>query len=135
MCAQLNGDDISDLQVENINLLPSVVLDSAYCGVYLSDYLGWHNFTLKNEKTDLNQVNMSTSLQNNIRSNSQSVFVYSQRNWLTWQQLLKHEASHLAHKNSSKIADKVSYLPIDKLAFWWLLFISSSLLWYERKIF
>lgn len=135
MCAQLNGNDVSDLQVKNINLLPSVVLESAYCGVYLSDHLGWYNFALTDEKTDFNQVNLSAPLQNKIRLNNQSVFVYSQQNWLTWQQLLKNEASHLAHKNSLKIANKVSYVPIDKLTFWWLLFISSSLLWYERKIF
>lgn len=135
ICAQLNESGVTNLQIKNINLLPSIVIDSAYCGVYLSDYLGWHNFTLTNKKSALNQENTRDSLQNNRDLNTQSVFIYSQQNWLTWQQLLKHEASNVAYKNSTKIESKVSYSPIDKLTFWWLLFISSSLLWYERKIF
>ena len=135
ICVQENESSVNSFNVENINLLPSVVIDSAYCGVYLSHNLGWHNFSITNKDTNVNQVNVSASVQNKEDLNTLSIFVYSQQNWLAWQQLLKHEASNTAHKNSSITVDEFSYLPMDKLKFWWILFLASSLLWYERKTF
>jgi hypothetical protein len=135
ICAQLNDNDVRNITVENISLLPSVVIDSAYCGVYIGNDFGWHNFSITNNKTDVNQGNASNLLHDKNHLNTLSIFVYAQQNWLSWQQLLKHEASNAAHEKSSQTVGEINYTPIEKLKFWWLLFLASSLLWYERKIF
>lgn len=70
-----------------------------------------------------------------IPDNIHNVFIYTSENWLTWQQNLKYQASSAYQSNVSEYLFTSVYKPIDKVYFWWLLFISLSLLWLEQKRF
>lgn len=122
LCAQLNKNDVGNLKTKQINLIVSPMIESAYCGAYWSNMVGWHTLTLENNK-------------NNSPVNIQSLFLYAPHHWLTWQQNLKHEASYLASESLSNTHLTTIYIKINKTKFWWLLFISLSLLWFERKLF
>jgi hypothetical protein len=125
LCAQLSISDIDNVKIKQVNLMMSAVVASKYCGNYWANTTGWHEFILENGKGADNQTAIDI----------QNVFLYQQSNWLTWQQALKNKASYLAQLESSKTVLDFVYVPLDKLNMWWLLFISLSLLWYERKTF
>mgnify|MGYP000075888499 CR=1 FL=1 len=135
ICAQLNVNDVDSVKVKKVNLLKSPVTESAYCGVYWANTTGWHTFTLANEEHEVNQKQESALSQKYSPLNTQSLFLYAHHNWLTWQQFLKHEASALTAHHSSKTPLEPIYISANKTAIWWLLFITLSLLWFERKVF
>lgn len=134
LCTQLNEKDSGNINVAEVNLLSSVVTNSAYCGDYFSNSNGWYAFDLSKKENNIKQKETNTSLRKENTLETHSMFFYEQHNWLTWQQQLKHKASYKAANKPAKAMEPV-YVPINKLNIWWLLFITLSLLWYERKIF
>jgi hypothetical protein len=125
LCAQFSKSDLGKLKVKQINLLMSAVTASKHCGNYWANTTGWHEFILENDEIAIKQTVLK----------SHHIFLYQQNNWVTWQQDLKSKASYLAQKNASKTIQDSKYTPIKKFNIWLLLFISLSLLWYERKTF
>lgn len=137
-CAQISEQDKGRLNLNHhlLKLLPSVITKSAYCGQYWANEAGWTSLSLFSEfERNDNNNSQKKRLIDEIPDNIHNVFIYTSENWLTWQQNLKYQASSAYQSNVSEYLFTSVYKPIDKVYFWWLLFISLSLLWLEQKRF
>lgn len=135
ICAQLNKKDIGQINAQEIDLLPSFVTESKYCGAYWANTRGWQTFNLVDVGIAENQKSAMTSSKSNSPSKQLSSFVYAEQDWSTWQQHLKQTASFLVAENSRNSLLGPIYIQQNKKNLWWLFFISLSLLWLERKAF
>lgn len=68
-------------------------------------------------------------------SDEQHLFTYDDKDWQTWQQTLKHQASKAAEANSIEATATNANVVMSKLPIWFLLIITASILWVERKFF
>ena len=101
---------------------------SQYCSVYFSNKAGWQQLLFSAENDNHKPLNKS-----------QYIYHYADSDWLAWQQYLTHSTSAEMVKKSQLASQKSlnseHSTPINKLIVFLVLFICSSFLWIERKLY
>lgn len=113
---------------EEVSVLPlnqNQKFTQQYCAFYWPEASGWYRFTLRNTE-------------NNQLIEQKNLYVYSLKDWQSWQQYQKvtgTKAFIKQYKSQPKMNnEQVNFEKIAAINFWWLLIISACLLWLETKI-
>jgi hypothetical protein len=121
-------------QINSMNLHTKLYLgeqaenQQKHCSIYFSNNAGWQQllFTVENEA----QVTFRKS---------QYIYHYKTSDWLAWQQSFNHlNSENMVRKSESFNENKIineNSKPLNKLIVFFILFLSSSFLWAERKLY
>ena len=134
LCAQLTVDEAGKWTAQDINLLPSLITESNYCGSYWANASGWQTVNLIKSSHEKGSNQKQETLDADL-TKQHSFYIYTRDNWSTWQQDEKHKASFMMAKQNENAVVEPDYVPLNKQWFWWLLFFCLSSLWLERKLF
>lgn len=118
----------SQKEATQLTLSAQSELQHQYCSVYFSNKPGWQQLLFSAENNNQTLV-----------TRSQYIYHYAENDWLAWQQYLTHSTSK-ERANKSKLASQPIInsehsTPINKLIVFLVLFICSSFLWIERKLY
>jgi hypothetical protein len=105
---------------EALNMTPNLIQIEQGCINLWASQKGWQHLLWSNTK-DAAQT---------------WFYTYDQHDWLVWQQAQNRQASEqVVNRQNIQPVAKPRIEPIDKKWFWWLLVISMSVLWLERKLY
>lgn len=133
ICALLTTELVKayQLSVGALKLTPSLFQPNKMCSTFWPDKTGWQTFSLTGNNKQSGDL---TNLAENVLDR-QSYYVFKQSDWDSWQQAEKHHSTAQAARQSITPTPTLAFKAVSKLYFWWLLFISATLLWIERKMF
>jgi hypothetical protein len=131
LCAMSSGNSMY-LQIDAVTRLTADVFQpSMLCTPYWTEKAGWQSFNLLSE---ISTATVDTTDTYEV-VDKQMNYVYQANDWQSWQQANKHKASKEMAGISPALAPTRHFKALNKMYFWWLLFIASSLLWIERKFY
>lgn len=131
LCALSNEDSVYLQMDTRVDLTTDAFQADKRCVSHWSQKAGWLKFDLAKDSSTFNEDGANAYELMDRQMN----YLYHNTDWQTWQQANKQTISEKVASLSPPLKPKRHLESINKWYLWWLLFISCSLLWLERKFY
>jgi hypothetical protein len=131
LCALSNNDSVYLQMDAQISLTAVTFQADKRCVSHWSQRSGWLEFDLAT-----GSIGPIEGGENSYEvADRQMNYLYHNTDWQTWQQANKHRVTTKMASLSPAAKPTNHFAAVNKHIFWWLLLISSTLLWLERKFY